>query len=397
MTIRKSLRRLPFHHVGSSVCLLAICGALTLGTASQAQEYSSTSSSKESVDTGPVRLNSSNRTSNRTEEDERLRNRNGKDRRQTDSNRDDNLDKSELERIRRFELDGPIQVRSPVQEVDRLAEALGNMKAGLASFGTYVPKSLVEDIIRSGAGTGIGGERRPLTVMFTDLAGFTAASESMEPEQVLPWLSDYFDAMSRAIHSHGGTIDKFIGDAILIFYGDPTSRGAKEDALACVSMAIEMRREMQILRQKWQSMGIERPLHIRMGVTTGYCHVGNFGSESRMSYTIIGRDANLAARLQSVASPDEILISHETYMMIRDKIMCREKGAVTLRGIAKPIQVWEVVEFHADMQSNSTWIEHELNGFAMHMDINKVRNYDKERILKALELAAQQLKDTRIL
>lgn len=101
MTIRKSLRRLPFHHVGSSVCLLAICGALTLGTASQAQEYSSTSSSKESVDTGPARLYSSNRTSNRTEEDERLRNRNGKDRRQTDSNRDDNLDKSELERIRR--------------------------------------------------------------------------------------------------------------------------------------------------------------------------------------------------------------------------------------------------------------------------------------------------------
>jgi hypothetical protein len=134
-----------------------------------------------------------------------------------------------------------------------------------------------------------------------------------------------------------------------------------------------------------------------MGITTGYCHVGNFGSESRMSYTIIGRDANLAARLQSVASPDEILISHESYMLVRDKIMCKEKGAVTLRGIAKPVQVWEVVDFVSDTQESSNWIEHELNGFAMHMDINKIRNYDKERVLKALDTASQKLKNTPII
>lgn len=261
----------------------------------------------------------------------------------------------------------------------------------------YLPPQVWESIFTGKRDARLQTQRKKLTIFFSDIKDFTETSEELSPDVLTEMLNTYFEHMSKIALRFGGTIDKFIGDAILIFYGDPTSRGAKEDALACVSMAIEMRREMQILRQKWQSMGIERPLHIRMGVTTGYCHVGNFGSESRMSYTIIGRDANLAARLQSVASPDEILISHETYMMIRDKIMCREKGAVTLRGIAKPIQVWEVVEFHADMQSNSTWIEHELNGFAMHMDINKVRNYDKERILKALELAAQQLKDTRIL
>jgi len=115
-----------------------------------------------------------------------------------------------------------------------------------------------------------------------------------------------------------------------------------------------------------------------------------------MDYTIIGRDANLASRLQSVASPDEILISHDTYLLVRDRIMCREKGTVTLRGIAKPVQVWEVVDFRADMGATASWMEHELDGFAMLMDTNKIKNYDKERIVKALESAAQALKDKRI-
>jgi adenylate cyclase len=219
----------------------------------------------------------------------------------------------------------------------------------------------------------------------------------MPPDLLTEMLNTYFEHMSKIALRYGGTIDKFIGDAILIFYGDPVSRGTKEDATACVSMAVEMRREMQILRQKWQSQNIDKPLHIRMGITTGYCHVGNFGSETRMSYTIIGRDANLAARLQGVASPDEVLISNETYLLVRDHVMCREKGAVSLRGIAKPIQVWEVVDFHSDMKNQSSWVEHELDGFVMHMDTNKVKNYDKDRIVKALEVAAKQLKDTHIL
>lgn len=163
-------------------------------------------------------------------------------------------------------------------------------------------------------------------------------------------------------------------------------------------MAIEMRREMQILRQKWQSMHIDKPLHIRMGINTGYCHVGNFGSETRMSYTIIGRDANLAARLQGIAAVDEILISHETYLLVREHVSCKEKGAVSLRGINKPVQVWEVVDFHKDMNSShSTWVEHELNGFTMHMDLSKIRNFEKEAVLKALEQAEKKLRDTKIL
>jgi adenylate cyclase len=261
----------------------------------------------------------------------------------------------------------------------------------------YLPPQVLESIFKGKRDAKLQTQRKKLTIFFSDIKDFTEASDEMPPDLLTEMLNTYFEHMCRIAIRYGGTVDKFIGDAILIFYGDPVSRGPKEDATACVSMAVEMRREMQILRQKWQSQNIDKPLHIRMGITTGYCHVGNFGSETRMSYTIIGRDANLAARLQSVASPDEILISNETYLLVRESIMCREKGAVSLRGIAKPIQVWEVVDFHVDINSKSSWVEHELDGFVMHMDTNKVKNYDKDRIVKALEVAAKQLKDTRIL
>ncbi len=260
----------------------------------------------------------------------------------------------------------------------------------------YLPPQVWESIFSGKRDARLQTHRKKLSIFFSDIKDFTVVTEEMSPDALTEMLNTYFDHMSKIALKYGGTIDKFIGDAILIFFGDPTTKGAKEDAVACISMAIDMRRAMQVLRQKWRSMGVEKPLHIRMGVTTGYCHVGNFGSESRMDYTIIGRDANLAARLQGVASPDEILISHETYLLIRDRIMCREKGTVTLKGIAKPTQVWEVVDFRADMGSSSSWLEHELDGFAMHVDLNKIKNYDKERIVKALESAAQVLKDKRI-
>ena len=115
-----------------------------------------------------------------------------------------------------------------------------------------------------------------------------------------------------------------------------------------------------------------------------------------MDYTIIGRDANLASRLQNAADVDEILISNDTYLLVRDRIMCREKGVVRLRGINNPVQVWEVMDFRSDMGAQTTWIECELDGFAMLMDTNKIKNYDKERIVKSLEAAAQKLQDKRI-
>lgn len=260
----------------------------------------------------------------------------------------------------------------------------------------YLPIQVWESIFSGKRDARLQNHRKKLSVFFSDIKDFTETTDEMSPDTLTEMLNYYFDQMSRIALRYGGTIDKFIGDAILIFYGDPSTKGAKEDAVACVSMAIDMRKHMQVMRQKWGSMGVEKPLHVRMGITTGYCHVGNFGSETRMDYTIIGRDANLASRLQNAAEPDEILISNDTYLLVRDKVMCREKGKVTLRGIGKPVQVWQVLDFRTDMGADSTWIEHELDGFAMLMDINKIKNYDKERIIKALESAARRLKEKRI-
>lgn len=260
----------------------------------------------------------------------------------------------------------------------------------------YLPTQVWESIFSGRRDARLQNHRKKLSIFFSDIKDFTETTDEMSPDALTEMLNYYFDQMSRIALRYGGTIDKFIGDAILIFFGDPTTKGAKEDAIACVSMAIDMRKQMQVMRQKWKSMGIEKPLHVRMGITTGYCHVGNFGCESRMDYTIIGRDANLASRLQNAADVDEILISNDTYLLVRDRIMCREKGTLRLRGIANPVQVWEVVDFRADMGAQTTWIEHETEGFAMLMDINKVKNYDKERIVKALEGAAQKLRDKRI-
>ena len=259
----------------------------------------------------------------------------------------------------------------------------------------YLPPQVWELIFSGKRDAKLQNHRKKLSVFFSDIKDFTVMTDEMSPDSVTEILAVYFEHMAKIALKYGGTIDKFIGDAILIFFGDPATKGAKEDAVACVSMAIDMRKMMQVLRQKWVSMGVEMPLHVRMGITTGYCHVGNFGCESRMDYTIIGRDANLAARLQNAAEVDEILISNDTYLLVRDRIMCREKGVVRLKGIAEPVQVWQVVDFRTDV-AQSTWIEHELDGFAMLMDINKVKNYDKDRIVKALESAAQRLRDRRI-
>ena len=125
-----------------------------------------------------------------------------------------------------------------------------------------------------------------------------------------------------------------MGDAILIFFGDPETRGVKEDAVACVKMALAMRKRIAELQSTWQASGIEEPLRCRMGINTGVCTVGNFGSEDRMDYTIVGADVNLAARLETACPPDEILISYQTYAHVRDVICCEEHGHVDVKGIA---------------------------------------------------------------
>ncbi len=171
----------------------------------------------------------------------------------------------------------------------------------------YLSPQIYKSIFSGQKDVTIHTERKKLTIFFSDIKDFTATTERLQPEQITQLLNEYFTAMSKIALARGGTIDKFVGDAMLIFFGDPETRGAGEDAKACLRMAIEMQDRIAGLNAKWRNAGIEHPFRVRMGINTGYCNVGNFGSDDRMDYTIIGAEANLAARLQSIAEAGHIV------------------------------------------------------------------------------------------
>ena len=283
------------------------------------------------------------------------------------------------------------QVRS---EIKREQEKAARLARNLAK---YLSPQVWESIFTGKKTVRLETQRKKLTVFFSDIKGFTELSEELEAEALTDLLNTYLNEMSKICLKYGGTIDKFIGDCVMVFFGDPSSNGAKKDAVAAVSMAIAMRKHMKVLRQQWRAQGITKPLEIRMGLNTGYCTVGNFGADTRMDYTIIGRDVNLASRLESAAESGEILISHETYSLVKDVIMCRDKGQITVKGFTRPVQIYQVVDFRRDLGATSSYVEHELPGFSMYLDTNGIQNFDKERVIQALNQAAEKLRDKVIL
>ena len=127
-----------------------------------------------------------------------------------------------------------------------------------------------------------------------------------------------------------------------MFFGDPETKGSEEDARACVRMAVAMQRQMVELQQEWRASGFEQPFEMRVGINTGYCNVGNFGSDDRMDYTIIGAEVNLAARIEAAADPGGILISHPTYALVRDIVRAEERGSIAAKGIRREVRVFAV-------------------------------------------------------
>ena len=182
-----------------------------------------------------------------------------------------------------------------LNKVSKDLDGKNMMLEGLsAKLSKYLSPQIYEAIFSGVADADVRTARKKLTVFFSDIKDFTATTEEMEPEDMTFLLNDYLTKMTEIALEHGGTIDKYIGDAIMVFFGDPESRGIKKDAQAAVSMAMAMQRRMVDLRAKWADMGFRLPFHIRCGVNTGYCNVGNFGSDQRIDYTIIGGQVNLA-------------------------------------------------------------------------------------------------------
>jgi len=201
-------------------------------------------------------------------------------------------------------------------------------------------------------------------------------------------LNHYLTEMSKIALDFGATIDKYVGDAIIAFFGDPETRGVKEDAKACVNMAIAMQRRMRELQSEWLDMGLEKPFELRIGINTGFCTVGNFGSEDRMDYTIIGNEVNLAARLESHAEVGGILMAHETHSLVKDTVLAEEGDALTIKGFAKPVRTYSVVGLYDELAEQGRIISRDQEGLALKIDRDKLT---KAEAIKAIKGVLSQL------
>jgi adenylate cyclase len=243
----------------------------------------------------------------------------------------------EMERAGNFEIDeGAPPAKSRFTEINAMDRALLAMKGGLRSFGAYVPRDLVRAVLASGDRAVLGGKTKELTIFFSDLAGFTTLSETMKPDQLVELLGGYFDAMTQVIQSRGGTIDKFIGDAIMAFWnapGDTPEHAARavEAALACQAKLDEMRKTDERLAG----------LKARIGIATGDVLVGNIGASDRMNYTVMGDCANLASRLEGLnkAYGTPIMMSEPTFEAA--KVCARPIDVVAVKGRVKGVRVYE--------------------------------------------------------
>ncbi len=218
----------------------------------------------------------------------------------------------------------------------------------------YLSRQVYDSIFEGRTEVRVESYRKALTVFFSDIQGFTELSDRMEAEPLSALLNHYLSEMSHIALEHGGTVDKFIGDGIMIFFGDPESQGEKEDAVACCRMALAMREGVAELQSEWQRQAGSVPLHVRIGINTGFCTVGNFGSEDRLDYTIVGKEVNAASRLEGSAQPDQIHISHSTYELIKDELPCRPVGEVKVKGLAYPIQTYEILSEAAEAEPANT-------------------------------------------
>ena len=246
----------------------------------------------------------------------------------------------EIRHVESFALDQVRRHPSRLAEIASLSGAIADMAAGLSAFRKFIPADLVRSLLRQGVEAKPGGSTQELTVMFIDIAGFTGLSERMG-DRVVPLLSAYLDLTSEVIVANGGTIDKFIGDAVMAFWGAPTAQ--QDHALRCCRAALACRRVIEcsgLADDKGQ------PLHIRIGINSGRMLVGNIGSELRLNYTVIGDAVNVASRLESANKHYEtrILIGAETRRLIEGAMITREIDRIAVYGKTEGLGVHELLD-----------------------------------------------------
>jgi adenylate cyclase len=263
----------------------------------------------------------------------------------------------ETEKIKNFELDGVIKIPTKLEELKGLVEAMDAMKIGLRSFRKYIPAELVQQLIRKGEEIDASGERQRLTIFFSDIADFSTISEKLTPNELSSQISEYLTEMTTIIIKHGGTVDKYIGDSIMAFWGAP-NKTLDHATQACLA-AIECNMRLKILAKEWTSQG-RAAFKTRIGLNTGDVVVGNIGSDQRLSYTAMGDPVNLASRLEGLNKEysTSIIISQSVLNELPDEFVYRLLDIVVVKGKTEPVPIYELVSRKGDVTgSDSEFLE----------------------------------------
>lgn len=299
--------------------------------------------------------------------------------------------KSHLEEVSTLASSFRAMASSLSSNFQTVAERTNQLESLSQQLAKYLSPQIYDSIFSGNQEVTITTERKKLTVFFSDLKDFTNISSELQPEDLTNLLNSYFSEMSRIATRHGATIDKFIGDAMVMFFGDPETRGMQEDARACVRMAIEMQARMKELAVLWRTQGYNQKLEMRIGINTGYCNVGNFGSDERMDYTIIGAEVNIAARLESAADPGGILLSHETLALVRDMVDVEERESIKMKGVRRKVRVFAVCNMEDASAIEQRVFRHEEEGLHVFIDPDRLSGQARQQARDKLKKALSKL------
>ncbi|GMO22730.1 MAG: adenylate/guanylate cyclase domain-containing protein [Termitinemataceae bacterium] len=248
---------------------------------------------------------------------------------------------SEMAKIQRFELDSDLSISTPLIEISEMQASFKGMQQGLKNFKHYVPSDLVAQLIDEKVEAKIGGEKRCLTMFFSDIAGFTSISEKTDPDKLVDALCTYFETVSKIILDQKGTIDKYIGDSVMAFWGAP-SLIENHAELACRS-AVQIQWILHAIFRKWENTG-KLPFHTRIGLNTGEVLVGNMGYDERLNYTVIGDHVNLASRLEGANKVygTNVLASGSTYEQCKNSFEFRHIDRIAVVGRSEGVDIYEL-------------------------------------------------------
>ena len=261
----------------------------------------------------------------------------------------------------------------------------------------YLSPQLYKALVGGTTNAEIIHKRKKLTIFFSDIVNFSAITDSVESELLSDVLNQYLNRMAEIATKWGGTIDKFMGDGMMVFFGDPEFIDDVTHALNCARMALDMLDELSVLRTRWRQMGMFHTLRVRMGINTGYCTVGNFGSSNRMEYTIVGGQVNIASRLENLAEPDSIYTSQATYALIQDLVVCEFVDSTSVKGIHYPIEVYRLTGMKGAQSLAASMIETTRNGFVLKeftYDAESTAAREREAMKNALRCALDVLEQS---